>query len=743
MGIKGRHYGLLVGGIALALALVLRVVDFSPVIYARLAVFDLYQNLKPREYQPAPVRVVDIDNDSLAKVGQWPWPRTQIAELIERLTSMGAAVVAFDMVFSESDRTSPKQALQSWQRNEKNDDLAALLKDLPDHDEVLAETFSQQPVVAGFMLSADSTASPTPPPKKAGLAHAGSDPRRHLTQFDYSVRNLALLEDTAKGIANLSLVPDRDGVVRRVPLLAMQGDLIIPSLPAESLRVAQGASTFILRTSDASGEVDLGGAKGITSVKIGDFEVPTGSGGEFWLHYSPEVPERSFPAWQVLDPAYQQLQPWVQGQIILVGSSAPGLRDLRPTPLANGVPGVLIQAQAVEQIIFGQYLNRPDWAEGAELVFLFLVGGVMVILMPLLGAVWCALLGGAVAFSAAAVSWFAYSEANLLIDPFYPAFSALLVYLVVTTTHYLLSERERRRVRSAFTHYLSPALVERLADHADDLKLGGEMRDLTLLFCDIRSFTSISESMSAEELTGFLNAFLTPMTDVVLTNDGTIDKYMGDNIMAFWNAPLDDDNHARNGCLTALQMQARLEEKLPEWKAEAEEAGRPFSTIRIGIGVNSGECCVGNLGSQQRFDYSALGDPVNLASRLEGMTKLYGVKILVGEDTVVRAPDLAFLELDLIRVVGKQQPVRIFLLVGDETVAQSEEFQALKTAQEEALSHYRAQNWQKAKAAFAHCRTVAQGGQDVLYQMYDERVTYLEGNPPGSDWDTVFQATSK
>jgi adenylate cyclase len=337
----------------------------------------------------------------------------------------------------------------------------------------------------------------------------------------------------------------------------------------------------------------------------------------------------------------------------------------------------------------------------------------------------------------------AYSQAQLLIDPFYPAFSALLVYLVVTTTHYLLSERERRRVRSAFTHYLAPALVERLANHAGELKLGGEMRDLTLLFCDIRGFTSISEAMDAEQLTGFLNAFLTPMTDVVLSNDGTIDKYMGDAIMAFWNAPLNDAAHARHACLSALQMQARLEERLPIWRQQAEAAGRTFVPIKIGIGLNSGECCVGNLGSEQRFDYSALGDPVNLASRLEGMTKLYGVRILLGEATRSRCPELAFLELDLIRVIGKQQPVRIFALFGDESVAADATFQNLQAAQDLALAAYRAQDWSGAREKFTRVRELADGKLDLLHAMFMARLDHLATQPPGEDWDTVFQATTK
>jgi len=355
-----------------------------------------------------------------------------------------------------------------------------------------------------------------------------------------------------------------------------------------------------------------------------------------------------------------------------------------------------------------------------------------------------ALLGAGGIAVAVALSWYAYASWHWLLDPIYPGLAALTVYLVGSLQNYLHSEAQRRRVRGAFGRYLSPTLVDELAANPDKLRLGGEMRDMTLLFCDVRGFTAISEQLDPQALTQLVNRFLTPMTDIVLASRGCIDKYMGDCVMAFWNAPLDDAEHAQHACESALAMMKALE-KLNATLAQGDAAlGRGLPPLTVGMGINTGICCVGNLGSDQRFDYSVIGDEVNLASRLQGQSETYGASILISEKTRVRVPDLACLEIDLIRVKGKTRPARIYVLLGDEALASSASFGSLAQAHSRMLAAYRGQLWDEAVAAIAACRSLA-GDLPLadLYRLYEERVAAFRGAPQPLDWDGVYAASLK
>ena len=341
-------------------------------------------------------------------------------------------------------------------------------------------------------------------------------------------------------------------------------------------------------------------------------------------------------------------------------------------------------------------------------------------------------------------SWIEYSVNLNLVDPTYPGITTFALYTLMTFMGYTKTAAEKKQVRGAFGQYLSPALVEQLAEEPDRLQLGGEMKEMTLLFADIRGFTTVSKQFKdgPQGLTTLINRFLTPMTDMILARNGTIDKYMGDCIMAFWNAPLDDAEHGRHACDSALAMFGELDTLNATIKAERESAGELFRPINIGIGLNSGECCVGNMGSGQRFDYSVLGDTVNLAARLEGQSKNYGVGIVIGEATRDEAPQHASLELDLIKVKGKEEAVRIFSLLGDAAYRESAEFAALEDRHAAMLAAYRGQEWARARQLLAECREL-DGTLDTLYDLYAERLDDFEAHPPGAEWDGVFVATSK
>lgn len=734
----------------LGAAIVLRVMDPVPIQQLRLILFDSYQRALPRIYNPktSPVRVVDIDDASLARLGQWPWPRTLVARLIDRLNQFGAAAIALDMVFAEPDRTSPEQMLANWPDSPERRALAARLAKSPSHDAVLARAIARAPVVTGFIMTSRKT--PRLPAVKGTFVFAGDNPRPFLRAFAGAVVNLPALSAAATGDGALNWVPDRDLVVRRATLALRLGNRIYPTLLAEALRVAQGARSYVIKSSGASGETAFGEHTGISSIRIGQFIVPTDAHGQVILHLTGPVPERTVPAWRVLAPGFDKRL--IAGRIVLIGTSAAGLKDIRATPMGGGMPGVAIHAQAIEQIVAGDYITRPDWILGAEMTYLVALGLLLITIARVFNALWASLFGILAAVAAAASSWFAYSDLHMLIDPIYPTVTALFIFLAQTLISYLLTETERRRVRNAFSRYMSPDLVEQLAEHPSRLTLGGEMREMTLMFCDIRGFTTIAERYDAQGLTRLINSFLTPMTGIILDHRGTIDKYMGDSIMAFWNAPLDDPEHAVNACTAALDMYGALARLNQGWATAAVAAGQPFTAMRMGVGINTGICCVGNLGSEQRFDYSVLGDDVNLASRLESQTKTYLVDIVVGENTQAQAADHAFLEIDLIRVKGKTRPARIFALLGPPRLAADPDFVALAARHEEMIACYRAGSWDAAAALIDDCATrdttlLARRrnlrGLEELYSLYRARIAAYRTAPPAADWDGVFDATIK
>jgi adenylate cyclase len=705
----------------------------------RNLVFDSFIRFAPRAYEPAPVTIVDIDDASLEKLGQWPWPRTELARLVSRLDALGAASIALDILLSEPDRTSPATMLRDLPELPATDPLAERLKALPDHDAALAAALGKASVVTGF--AGIDRAGGRLPALKSGFAFAGDNPAPFLPNFPGATADLPALEAAAKGNGSVNDIPDTDGMVRRVPLLVAIGNKVYPSLSAEALRVGQGASSFVVKSSGANGVAAFGQHTGVDQIKIGALLVPTDAEGQIWIRDTGHQPQRFVPAWKIFEPGFDAAA--IKDHVVLVGTSAAGLKDLRATPLDPAAPGVELHAQAIEQMLLGEFLQRPDWAQGAELVYMLVLGILLMILLPRVGASWAALAGGASVAGAIGASWYLYREHSWLLDPVYPSLVCALVYVTSSSILYLRTELERQSVRNAFSRYLSPSIVEQLARHPERLALGGEMREMTLLFSDIRGFTTISESFDAQGLTSFMNHYLTPMTDVILAKAGTIDKYMGDAIMAFWNAPLDDARHAENGCRAALAMRAELVRLNEGWRAEADAAGRRPLEVRIGVGLNTGVCCVGNMGSDQRFDYSVLGDDVNLASRLEGQSKTYGVDIVIGEATATQVPHLAMLELDLIKVKGKTRPVRVFALIGDERIGETAAFAALKTAHDGMLAAYRTRQWAEARRALDSCRAEAPDSLRALYALYDERIALCESAPPPPDWDGVFVALTK
>jgi adenylate cyclase len=737
-----RRWTIVLAGLAAVLLVALAKLA-APALFDQTGglVFDSYQRLSPRPYEDGGVRVVDIDDESVRRLGQWPWPRTDLADLTGAIADAGARVIAFDIVFSEADRTSPRFLAEREARRGAPADQLAALRSLPDHDGNFAATLAGTQSVLGFFLTQDRPGAAVQP--KAGFGVAGSDPGASLTDYSGAILPLAPFQEAAAGLGFVSIRADGDGIVRRVPLVARANGTLVPSLSAEALRLALDAGGMTVKSSDASGEIDAGAAE-MVGLKIGGAEVPVTERGEIWMHYTRTAPERLVPAWKILQrrlpPA--EMKRLFEGRIVLIGAGAIGLRDLVATPMRERELGVVIHAQAIEQMVLEAYLERPDWAAGLEMAVLLGAGLLLALVLPSIGALPGALLAGGLMSAAGGGSWYAFKAKGLLLDPTVPMLALLGCYLVVTLFTYLREEKQRRYIHGAFDRYLSPELVRQITDDPSRLELGGEVREMTVLFCDIRGFSHISERMEPQQIIRFLIAFLTPMTDLLLARRATIDKYIGDAILAFWNAPLDDPDQHRNAARSALEMLERLE-RLNEAMAASGDASWP-GRVEIGIGLNAGPCCVGNMGSARRLSYSLIGDTVNLASRIEGLTKSYGVPILMGEELAEALPDFATLEVDRVRVVGRDRPATIHALLGDEAIAGSAAFKAFADRHAGLLDAYRGRRWDEAEQAVARNEEAAAGyGLAKLYERYRTSIHALRANPPGDDWEGVAVAETK
>jgi adenylate cyclase len=711
----------------------LRIDDRAATEELRFRTFDSFQRIDPRVKTARPVRIIDIDDRSLAKYGQWPWPRTRIVELINALTRLNAAVIAFDIVFSEPDRLNPGDAADAIPG--LDDATKNKLRALPSNDQVLADAMRRSRVVLAEsgQRSIVSESDSTPP--QTALAMLGREPQPFLLDFPGLQRNISVLEAAASGIGLISIRPERDGIVRRVPMIMQAQGTIMPSLSFEMLRVATGTGTILVK-SDAAG---------VKSVGVQGFQVPTDGDGQLWVHFAHRDPRIYLSAADVLDGRVPPDE--IAQRLMIVGSSAQGLNDLRTTPLDPAMPGAEIHAQVVESAFTGTVLSRPSEAIVAELGATILLGIVIIWLAPLFSPVILFGFGTLIIASLIGTSWYFYVQHRLLIDFTYPLLSSLLIYGTLVFSSYVREQAQRRRIRSAFSQYLSPTLVEQLAQSPEKLVLGGEEREMTIMFSDVRGFTTIAESYKHDPqgLTALMNRFLTPLTNAILDRKGTIDKYMGDAIMAFWNAPLDDASHQINACEAALDMLERIDALNKEREIEAQHGGHVYIPINVGVGLNTGTCVVGNMGSNLRFDYSVLGDSVNLASRLEGQSKEYGFPIIIGSNTALAVKEkFAILELDFIMVKGKKQPEVIYAIAGREDTAQSGRFQRLRNLTIEMLACYRGRDWEGALAAIERGRVTDDGHRlESLYKLYAARIRSLQQNPPSDDWNGAYALLTK
>jgi adenylate cyclase len=720
--------------VVLVLLVALRITNPGPLEALRMRSFDFLQTVKPRESNFRPVVIVDIDDASLRELGQWPWPRTMLAELVSKITASGALVIGFDMVFSEPDRVSPALAAQSFAGLDEA--TRAKLMSLPSNDQAFADAIRRSRVVVGQSgLRPTAIPEPDPDAPMTGLATLGPDATPWLIEFPALLRNIPVLEHAALGRGLFTIRPERDGIIRRVPGVMLADDKLVPSLSIEMLRLVSGGSSILVRT-------DPGG---VQALRLPGLEIPTDQNGLMWVYFARHDPAKYVPAVDVLQGRIAPDR--LRGKLVLLGTSAVGLLDLKTTPVDSAMPGVEIHAQLIEGILTKTLLAAPNVMTLAEIGLTLALGLLLIVLAPSVSIFALFLVGAVVAATSVTVSWYLFVNKQLLFDLTFPLGASGATYVALLFANYARASGDRRRIRSAFGQYLSPTLVEQLAESPEKLVLGGEERVMTILFSDVRGFTTISESFRRDPqgLTTLINRLLTPLTNEVIARKGTIDKYMGDAVMAFWNAPVDVPDHEFLACDAALAMQDAMAALNRVRSADAEAEGTAFIPLHVGVGLNTGLCVVGNFGSDLRFNYSVLGDPVNLTSRLEGLTRLYGVEIILGSATAeVVDGSFAVLELDWVRVKGKNEPEKIFALLGRQDVAADEDFRRLRAAIASLLSAYQARDIPAAAAALERARAYeARFGLEEFFALHANRIRHFEAEPPGPDFDGVFDIKSK
>jgi len=681
------------------------------------------------------VAVLDIDERSLREIGRWPWSRDRMVTMMDRLfDDYGVAAVGLDVVFAEPDTSSGLDSLERLAAGElagQRDFLARLEKLKPqlDYDARFARALAERPVSLGYYFipagMGDDRTGILPEPVLP--ADAFGELRPGPAEPSGYGANLEIFQRSAPAAGYFNMLADVDGTARQMSLIQRFGDGYHLSLSATTLMVAFGGE---LPTAGVSSISILGRDYAEPWIDVSGIRVPLGLNGAVHVPYRAGSPFPYISAADVLNGRAKLEQ--LENRIVLLGSTAPGLSDLRVTPFSNAFPGVEIHANLIVGMLDGQTRHMPAWADDARLLLVLLCGALLIVVLLRFGPT----VGLLLSLAMLAALWGLYAEAwrRFWVVPMAaPMLTVLGLYLLNAAYGFFVESRSKRQITKLFGQYVPPELAQEMSKNPTSYTMEGQSREMTVLFSDIRGFTNFSEKLPPTELAEVLNAYLSTMTRIVQQHRGTIDKYIGDAIMAFWNAPVDLPDHAARAVQTALDMQAALAQLNQEF------AARGWPEVKIGIGVNSGRMSVGNMGSEFRMSYTVMGDAVNLGSRLEGITKQYGVGILATETTVRADPEHVFMKVDVVRVKGKETPVAIYQPLG-RNEALPEQVQMISRLFEAAFAHYQAQDWDEAEKMLTELKAVVPCS---LCDIYLERIAHFRDAPPPPDWDGVFVYTTK
>jgi adenylate cyclase len=682
------------------------------------------------------VVVVDLDEKSLAEVGRWPWGRNTLAELVKRLADdYNVAVIGFDVVFAEPDESSGLRVLEDIGKRQLRGEpgyqkaLQGLRGSL-NYDQLFADTLQGRPVVLGYYFSNLINAGKTgalPEPVFAPGSFSGRS--QQVVGWRGFGGNLPVLQNAALSAGHFNPLVDFDGNSRRVPMIAEYGGAYYESLSLAVVRTLLGGTKLQPGYPDQSGGMEWLEVLGADR----EIRIPVDESIAALIPYRGR--ERSFPYISAVDVLKGRVdKKQLEGRIVLVGTTAPGLMDLRATPVGATFPGVEVHANLVAGILDGSIKEKPGYIVGVEVLILIAMGGLLAFILPLLSPFRASLLTAGMLIAIVALNFSLWSSANLALPLASGVLLTLLLFAINMSWGYFVETRTKRQFTELFGQYVPPELVDEMARDPQAYTMAGRNVELTVLFSDVRGFTTISEGLEPQELSHLMNEYLGAMTEVVRKNRGTLDKYIGDAIMAFWGAPVADPEHARHAVLTAMAMQKELKLLAEPFRA------RGWPELHIGVGVNTGMMTVGDMGSPVRKAYTVMGDAVNLGSRLESITKQYGVGIIVGPHTHDLLKDVVFRELDKVRVKGKDAPVAIYEPLGLAGEVSADVLAQLKIWQH-ALRLYRAQDWEQAELQFYNLSR--QAPESKLYQLYLARVAHWQKEPPGADWDGVTTFETK
>jgi adenylate cyclase len=703
----------------------------------------------PRTLDPRIV-IVDIDEKSLAEKekggeGRWPWPRDRLALLLDKLFDhYHVAIAGFDVVFAERDESSGLRVLQQLAQQELRDVAgfqATLQKLQPqlDYDAIFASRMRNRPIVLGYTFTRDDAQAGT---KKgllpASVLAAGTFAAKNISFPAYTsyTANLQVLQESAASGGHFTLDPDPDGILRRIPMLAEYGGAYYEPLALAMVRMGLGQAP--VTPGYPSDRIWSKNYSGLEWLEVGPFKIPVDEGVTALIPYRGKGGRdgKSFKYISAVDVINERVDvDELKNKIILVGTTAPGLLDLRATPVEAVYPGVEVHANMIGGIIDRNIKQKPPYVVGAEFILLMIAGLSMALLLPLLNPLKSLLVTIAVLVAVLAGNLMVFHFGNLVLPLASGLVMITLLFALNMSYGYFVEARGKRQITGLFGQYVPPELVDEMAKNPESFSMEGESREMTVLFTDVRGFTTISEGLDPKQLSQLMNEFLTPLTEVIYKHRGTVDKFMGDCIMAFWGAPLPDANHARNGIMAGLEMHEILAKLKPEFQK------RGWPEIRIGVGLNTGRMSVGNMGSKLRTAYTVMGDAVNLASRLEGITKEYGADIIVGEGTRAAVPEVVFRELDRVRVKGKDEAVAIFEPLGLQGKVAKTKLEEVKLYTQ-FLRLYRAQDWDQAELQLFNLQKQAPGNK-LYSHTFVERISYLRANPPGKGWDGAFTFTTK
>ena len=685
--------------------------------------------------------IVDIDEKSLAEEGRWPWRRDRLALMVDKLFDRyGAAVAGFDVVFAEKDESSGLAVLEGLSQKQFRDNpqfqnALAQVRPQLEYDKIFAASLKKHPVILGYYFSNDEIAgkfaavNALPKPVLPEGTFAGK--KIQFVSWNGYGANLSELQQAAAGAGHFNPLTDFDGVSRRVPMLAEYKGAYYEPLSLAIMRTLLG---FLKVEPDyPAQQVWTQGYSGLEGLKVGPIRIPVDQNVSALIPY--RGAQGSFKYVSATDVLDDRLKLGaLKDKIVLVGTTAPGLKDLRSTPVGEIYPGVEIHANLIAGMLDGNIKQKPPYVLGAEVVLLFFIGVALTLLLPPLSPIMATLFTLIVLLFMLTTNIMIWQYGNLVL----PMASGLLLILTLFAFNmsygYFAESRIKRQFTDLFGQYVPPELVDKMSEDPKRYSMEGKSQELTVLFSDVRNFTSISEGLEPKDLTAFINEYLTAITRVIRSHHGTLDKYIGDAIMAFWGAPVNDPDHPRNAVISALEMQATAQQLREQFKV------RGWPEIRIGVGINTGIMVVGDMGSAVRKAYTVMGDSVNLASRLEGLCKEYGVGIILSEMTKNVVSGMVYRELDLVRVKGKDEPVLIYEPLGFEEQVDKAELDELKLFQR-ALKLYRTQNWDLAELQLINLQKMAPSVQ--LYQLFLERIKHLRANTPQAGWDGVWVFESK